>query len=109
MSCLKQNPMALFQATGKACAAVFLGILAIGSSVMMLCAGISIRKVANQTATQAIDQFKYLVGTKLSRSGAPAEYKKSVLKGSCVKARLQIPIALQLMSRWGRFLCRIRV
>ena len=89
----------------KACAAVFLGILVLQFSYDAV-RWYQYKKVANQTAMQAIDQFKYWFGQNYP---VTEQNIKSQFEGQLRQSQIADTHALQLMSRVGPVLMQNQI
>ena len=89
----------------KACAAVFLGILVLQFSYDAV-RWYQYKKVANQTAAQAIDQFKYWFGQNYP---VTEQNIKSQFEGQLRQSQIADTHALQLISRVGPVLMQNQI
>ncbi|MGE8523521.1 MAG: type II secretion system protein GspL [Acinetobacter pseudolwoffii] len=89
----------------KACAAVFLGILVLQFSYDAV-RWYQYKKVANQTAAQAIDQFKYWFGQNYP---VTEQNIKSQFEGQLRQSQIADTQALQLISRIGPVLMQNQI
>lgn len=89
----------------KACAAVFLGILVLQFSYDAVC-WYQYKKVANQTAAQAVDQFKYWFGQNYP---VTEQNIKSQFEGQLRQSQIADTQALQLISRIGPVLMQNQI
>lgn len=89
----------------KACAAVFLGILVLQFSYDAV-RWYQYKKVANQTAAQAVDQFKYWFGQNYP---VTEQNIKSQFEGQLRQSQIADTQALQLISRVGPVLMQNQI
>ena len=89
----------------KACAAVFLGILVLQFSYDAV-RWYQYKKVANQTAAQAVDQFKYWFGQNYP---VTEQNIKSQFEGQLRQSQIADTQALQLISRIGPVLMQNQI